>query len=402
MTPKRILIFSLAYYPKHVGGAEVAIKEITDRLGDAYSFDMVTLRFDSTLPRTEKVGNVNVHRIGFSKKDPRIADLRKFPLHLNKLYFQFVAVFKAAALHRRNRYDAVWAMMAYSTGVPAVLFKLFHPGVRYILSLQEGDMIRRMKRNMLPLYPLFVRAFRSADAVQAISAYLARWARDMGYRGVLEVIPNGVDTAHFSRQYPAEELSMLQRKLGKKGNDVFLITTSRLVPKNGIRDIISALTFLPKEYRLLILGEGPLEESLKLQVAGYKLQDRVLFLGQIDHMEMPKYLNISDIFVRPSLSEGMGNSFVEAMAAGLPVVATQEGGIADFLFDPERNLNKPSTGLAVNPRDPEGIARQCRRLAEDEKLRTEIIRNARELVFANYDWDKIARDMKEKVFDKLS
>lgn len=401
MTPKRILIFSLAYYPKHIGGAEVALKEITDRLGDSYSFDMVTLRFDSTLPRAEKVGNVNVHRIGFSKKDPRIADLRKFPLHLNKLYFQFAAVFKAAALHRKNRYDAVWAMMAYSTGVPAALFKLFHPSVRYILSLQEGDMIRRMKRNMLPLYPLFVRAFRSADAVQAISAYLARWARDMGYRGVLEVIPNGVDTAHFSRQYPAEELSTLQRKFEKKEDDVFLITTSRLVPKNGIGDVIESLKFLPENYKFLILGSGPLEDELKLLTTNYELQTRVSFLGHINHMEMPKYLNISDIFVRPSLSEGMGNSFVEAMSAGLPVVATQEGGIADFLFDPERNPNKPSTGLAVDPQNPEGIARQCRRLAEDQKLRADIIRNARELVFSHYDWGKIASDIKKKVLDRL-
>ena len=116
---------------------------------------------------------------------------------------------------------------------------------------------------------------------------------------------------------------------------------------------------------------------------------------------MPKYLKVSDIFTRPSLSEGMGNSFVEAMAADLPVVATQEGGIADFLFDPDRNPDKPSTGLAVNPRDLEGLAWQFKRLVEDKKLRDEIVKNARELVFAKYDWDKIARDMQEKVFYPL-
>ena len=62
---KRVLIFSLAYFPKHVGGAEVSIKEITDRISDI-EFHMVTNRFDSTLPRVEKIGNVLVHRIGIA------------------------------------------------------------------------------------------------------------------------------------------------------------------------------------------------------------------------------------------------------------------------------------------------------------------------------------------------
>ncbi|MCG2695311.1 hypothetical protein L6261_04530, partial [Candidatus Parcubacteria bacterium] len=65
---KKILIFSTVYYP-FVGGAEVAIKEITDRIGDI-EFDMVTLRFDKNLPKFEKIGNVNVYRIGFVSNSP--------------------------------------------------------------------------------------------------------------------------------------------------------------------------------------------------------------------------------------------------------------------------------------------------------------------------------------------
>ena len=64
---KKILIFSLAYYPTFVGGAEVAIKEITDRINDI-EFHMITLRFDSTKPKEELIGNVMVHRMGFGKK----------------------------------------------------------------------------------------------------------------------------------------------------------------------------------------------------------------------------------------------------------------------------------------------------------------------------------------------
>jgi glycosyltransferase involved in cell wall biosynthesis len=251
---------------------------------------------------------------------------------------------------------------------------------------------------MLPVYPLFVQGFRKADAIQAISTFLANWGKEMGFRGDVKVIPNAVDTAHFSREYPAAELEPLEKSLGKKDGDILIITTSRLVPKNGIADVIDALRLLPEKFRFLILGIGPLEEVLKKQVTDLHLESRVVFLGQVGHKDLPKYLHLSDIFTRPSLSEGMGISFLEAMAAGLPVVATQEGGIPDFLFDPDRNPEKLSTGLAVNPHDPEALARQFQRLVEEKALREEIIKNAKALVLAKYDWNMIARDMRTEVF----
>src|SRR3989344_6357444 len=98
---KKILIFSLAYYPNAVGGAEVAIKEKTDRMPDI-EFHMITLRFDSTLPLVEKVGNVLVHRIGFARPHPTMADLRKWPLHLNKYIFHFFAAWKEWQLQGKH------------------------------------------------------------------------------------------------------------------------------------------------------------------------------------------------------------------------------------------------------------------------------------------------------------
>ena len=116
---------------------------------------------------------------------------------------------------------------------------------------------------------------------------------------------------------------------------------------------------------------------------------------------MPKYLKISDIFIRPSLSEGMGNSFVEAMAAELPVIATQEGGIADFLFDPVKNPDMPTTGRAVDPRDPKGIARVAEEIVARPKETREMVENAKKLAFEKYDWDLIAKDMKGRAFSRL-
>lgn len=398
---KKILIFSLAYFPKHVGGAEIALKEITDRILDTdIEFHMLTLRFDSQLPEMEQVGNVLVHRIGLTKADPQMADLRAFPLHLNKFLFQFYAPIVALKLHRKHRYDGAWAMMAHSCGVPTTIFNLFSR-VPYVLTLQEGDPIPYIMKKVRMVYPLFVRAFRKAKVIQTISTYLASWARDMGYQGDVEVIPNAVNTKHFSQNYSSQELNALKMTLGKKEGEQYVITTSRLVTKNAVDVVIRALKWLPENVTFIVLGIGPDEAILRKLAQDEGVASRVKFVGQVGHADLPKYLKISEVFTRPSRSEGMGNSFVEAMAAGIPVVATQEGGITDFLFDPEKNPDKPSTGLFATTNDPEDTARQLKRFLEDAALRERCVANAKALVMSQYDWDLIARNMREKVFAKL-
>ena len=397
---KKILIFSLAYFPKHVGGAEVALKEITDRIPDI-EFHMVCLRFDSTLPKVELIGNILVHRIGFSKRNPSMADLRKFPLHLNKVLYQFAAFFKAVTLHRKHHYHGIWAMMAHSTGVPAGLMKTIYPTLTYVLTLQEGDPPEYIERKMRIFGPLFTRAFRKADVMQCISTFLEQWGRRMGFRGRSVVIPNAVNVMHFSEQYPEKLLSRLKIELGKGIGDIFLITTSRLVHKNAVDDCISALALLPQEVKLLVLGTGPDETALREHAEKLNVSERIQFLGQKSHEELPRYLNASDIFIRPSRSEGMGNSFVEAMAAGLPVIATQEGGLSDFIFDEKRNPDKPITAWAVSKDSPQEIAQAVRDImSRPEKVRA-VVETARAMVKDTYDWDIVARSMREKVFENV-
>ncbi len=390
---KKILIFSITYYPSYVGGAEVAIKEITDRNKDI-EFHMVTLRFDRNLPKKEKIGNVVIHRIGFTADNPTIADLGKFPLHANKILFQFSAAWKAYQLHRENNYDAIWAMMAHSTGVPAGLFKTFNSKIPYVLTLQEGDPIDCIKKKMLPLYPLFVRGFTLADVIQPISTFLSKWAINMGYKGEIEIIPNAVNIARFSQTYSKEVLAELKTKLGKKPDEKYIITTSRLVHKNAIDDVIVAMSMLPVNITFLILGIGPDKEKLKKLAKEKGVADRVVFLGQVDHSVLPKYLKISDVFTRPSRSEGFGNSFVEAMVSEIPVVATNEGGISDFLFNNE-------TGFVVEKDSPRELAKKIEQALTDKKLLSNIIPQASRMAKEKYDWNIIASDMRERVFDRF-
>jgi glycosyltransferase involved in cell wall biosynthesis len=145
---------------------------------------------------------------------------------------------------------------------------------------------------------------------------------------------------------------------------------------------------------LLIAGIGELEKSLKLKVLEMGLETRVFFLGFIPQNELPVYLSASDIFVRPSLSEGMGNSFIEAMAFGIPIIGTAVGGIVDFLKDGE-------TGLFCEVKNPKSIAQKAEKLIRDKESRDYIIENALKLVKEKYDWKIIAEEMKAKVFGNI-
>jgi glycosyltransferase involved in cell wall biosynthesis len=367
MPSKRILIFSLAYHPV-IGGAEVAVKEITDRISEI-EWEMVTIRFDKTHKSEEKIGNVKVYRIDSSK-----------------ILFPIEAYLFAKRLHEKNPYDAIWAIMAARAGAragaAALFFKYAYPKVKYLLNLQEGDPIWYMKlRSLHYINPFFRKIFTNADIVQAISNYLADYAHIMGYKGHVEVIPNGIDIERFKNRNPRE----------KNADKIKLITTSRLVGKNGVGDIIRSLEFLPPNVKLQIIGTGSLEEKLKQDVRDKNLGERVEFLGHVANEEIPNYLHRADIFIRPSLSEGLGISFLEAMAAGLPVIATPVGGIVDFLKDGE-------TGLFCDVKNPQSIARQVKRLMIEPGLRAKLIENGEKLVREKYEWDLLARKMVEKVF----
>lgn len=379
---KKILIFSVAYRP-FIGGAEVAVEEITKRLsGQGFSFDLLTVNLDGKQKSEEIINGVRIFRMGKGT--------------LGKFLFPFTAFFTARKLHRQNHYNATWASMANYAGFAALFFKIFEPAVPFILTLQEGDPIPEIKRKVWFVYPLFKMIFRRADKVTAISDYLAKWGKAMGAKNVV-VIPNGVDIEKFKTK--SEKL---------KTDEVMLITTGRLVKKNGIGDIISALKFLPENVKLLIVGEGELLHNLQLTTNNLRLENRVRFVGFVQPEKLPAELWTSDIFVRPSLSEGLGNSFIEAMAAGLPIIGTPVGGIPDFLFDPSSRLNLGSserfnlygqTGLFCKPNNPQSVAEKVKLLLTDNPLRQKIITNAQKLIAEKYDWNLVAQNIGKIISD---
>lgn len=381
---RRILIFSTNYFPR-VGGAEVAVMEITDRIAPAdISFDMVTARISRDCPRSERIGNVMVYRVGFGTR-------------FDTFLLPVLGAIKARGLHRKHQYDAFWAIMASQGGIAAVIAKALCGKPKLVLTLQEGDEEEHLMRYVGGsgiLYRIFIRPWhilpmRKADIVTAISNYLIERAVKNGVPPrKITLVPNGVDVGQFAVKISKDKVRETRNALGVDEGEKIIITTSRLVKKNAIGDLIDALKYLPENVKLIIAGVGPEEETLKAKA--HKFRGRVKFLGTVRHKELPPYLQVADVFVRPSISEGMGNSFIEAMAAGVPVVGTPVGGIPDFLIHEE-------TGLFCAARDPRSIAEQVVRALEDEPLRKKIVANAQKMVAEHYDWNTIAQQMKKQI-----
>lgn len=363
----KILIFSTAYFPL-VGGAEIAVKEITNRIKDC-EFDLITSRFSKKIPKKEKIGNVTVYRVGFGIK-------------FDKYLLPILGFLKA----RKNKYSLIWSISASQAGLAALFFKLTSK-LPFLLTLQEGSSEKRIFLRRFIVWPLFKLIFKKADYVQAISKHLANFGKKMGARCPIEVVPNGVDISQF-----IQSSNNVKKKLGIKDEKV-IITVSRLVPKNAVGDLIKSLKYIDFPVKLLILGIGPLNKKLKNLVKKLNLEKKVLFLGLIPPAEVPKYLAIADIFVRPSISEGLGNVFLEAMAAEIPIIGTPVGGIVDYLKHEE-------TGLFCEPRQPKTIAEKIDILIENKELRDKLIRNAKQVVEEIYNWDIISKRM-IKIYRKV-
>lgn len=372
---KKVLIFSTSYIPD-VAGAEVAVEEITNRV-KGYEWHLVCFPDTKGLQKEEKIGNVFVYRVSGPK-----------------FLYPLTAFLKGVSLNKVNNFDFVWSIMATYAGFAGLFFKLFFPQKKFLLSLQEGDELSLMKRKAWFVYPIFMMIFRFADKIQALSEFLAVYGREMGHKNSISIISNGVDLKKFQKKISQKEKNVLLQTLDKKDDDFYIITVSRLVYKNAIDDVIRALTYLPNNVKFLILGIGKERQNLKKLAVDLGVRDRVNFIGFVKHDDLPLFFSVSDIFIRPSRSEGFGNSFIEAMAFGLPTVATPVGGIPDFISDNQ-------TGVFVAPNNPRDISEKLKMLISDKEFMQRIALNGRNLVTDKYSWDIIADKMKEEVFNNL-
>lgn len=372
-----IAVFSLAYAPFE-GGAEIAARKIIAQLPD-FRFTVFTYRFARVWPVREEKENGEIVRLGRGS-----ADGTWYGQRFGKFFYALRAFHAAVQEHRRTPFAAVWAIMASYGGMAALFFKLRHPDVPFLLTLQEGDAENHILRRVGIFYPFWRLIFKKADRIQVISTYLGDFARRHGAKCPIEVIPNGVDLEKFK----AESLKLKV----KEGSQKVIITTSRLVYKNGVDILIRAFAKVINDKRfalcdLLIIGDGPLRQDLEKLARDLGVYSKVKFFGQVPHEKVPEHLAGADIFVRASRSEGLGSSFLEAMAVGLPVIGTPVGGIPDFLRDGE-------TGMMVVADDYRGLSEKIKELLGNRKLRRKFAENSLRLVNERYSWKTIGQAMR--------
>ena len=155
--------------------------------------------------------------------------------------------------------------------------------------------------------------------------------QDYGIERGVSVVPTPVDLQKFRDIQPEK----VRARFGLEGKEVLLFV-GRLAREKGLDMLLQAFTLIHKqrpEVRLLLLGRGPYEDALKAKLAKLGFQDFVVIAGAVPHEEVPGYYAAADLFVFPSTTETQGLVIIEAMAAGLPIVAVRAPGAVDVLTE---------------------------------------------------------------------
>ncbi len=206
----------------------------------------------------------------------------------------------------------------------------------------------------------------------------------------ISVIHNGLDLTWWQSQllrFTNEDRKEVKEKIFKAKEDTLIITTiAELHERKGLKYLIEAMPSLTSEFpniKLVIIGEGNTRPNLENQIKKLNLEANIILLGR--QKEIPKLLKSSDIFALPSLREAFGLVLTEAMFIPLPIVATKVGGIPEVVVDKK-------TGLLVDPKDPQSLAKALRTLISDPKKRAAFASTGFSRVIKNFDAKRMAEE----------
>lgn len=196
------------------------------------------------------------------------------------------------------------------------------------------------------------------------------------------VIPSGIDLSIFEE---IEDRNFLRRELGLAADDFLVGIVAALEDHKGHKYLFQATKIVRQhspKIKLIVVGSGSLRLELESQVHELGLQDIVFFLGFRE--DVPRILASLDLFVLSSHMEGLGSSLLDALACGLPVVATRAGGIPEIIHHEE-------TGLLVPPKDSEALAQAIIRLYHDRQLAHKLAARGREYVQRHFSAEAMAQ-----------
>jgi glycosyltransferase involved in cell wall biosynthesis len=231
---------------------------------------------------------------------------------------------------------------------------------------------------------LITGCLRMVDAFIATTAEIEEGLRNDGIaESKITRITNFIDFTLFSST-SKQTKSEIKAKPGFDKTDTIITFSGRFIRRKGIDYLLEAWKDVANKFpnaKLVLLGDGPLLSDMKKMSAGLGIDSSVDFRGHVD--SVADFLHITDIFVLPSLQEGMPNSLLEAMSCGLPVIASKIGGVVDV-------MENGKSGILFEPGDASGLASAVISLLNNSELRQKLGAEARKRVAEGFSIDGIA------------
>jgi len=383
-----VLLLTESFHPQ-VGGGETQARALAASLRDAgVPVRIVTRRWDPAWPELELVDGLPVHRVGPTGR----GHLRKWGLvrSTRPLLARFAANHPFVVVNG-FRVLGIPALLARRGRNLRVILKADSPG-ELSGAFFDGGLARiGLSHRSLPVRPFVAlrnRLLRQADAFVAISSPIREELVSHGaapFR-VLQ-IPNGVDTARFRPPEPGER-EALRPRFGLPPDATVAVFTGRLVRYKGLPLLLEVWRELAPSLpgaHLVLAGEGSAdldacEDELRVAADAGGGIPRLHFTGAIE--AVPELLRTADLFVFPSEHEAFGISVIEAMATGLPVVATRAGGLADL-------VEESQGALPVHAGDRASLAGALERLFTDPDLRARLGAAGRTAALERYSLDQV-------------
>ena len=364
----RILILNSEYPPigGGAGNASAHIAAQLERIG--YSVVVVTAQF-GTLPAQESRGGVTVYRV------PALRRRQDRSTPLEQIAFILSASFWTLRLVPRFKPDVTLAFFGIPSGAVAWLLKKLYR-IPYIISLRGGD-VPGFRPYDFHFYHRAVAPFlrviwKNAARIVANSNGLRQLANAFDKRYEIPIIPNGIDLRAY-------------RSIDRDWSFPRLLSVGRVVHQKGLDLAMRALGELKEltwEWR--IAGDGPQMQILQSLAKELGIEDRVRFLGWQSREHLIELYKQANIFLFPSRHEGMPNAMLEAMASGLPIIATCIAGSEELVMHDK-------TGYLVPSEDIESLQTALKKLLNDPVRREQMGFASRAHAEANYSWESTAR-----------